>query len=165
MSILNWIYCLLQSLKVLWSTSTWWWADVLMLTPRLTSLNLCIKGKEAAPPSLWFRALRAQTAHAPFGEQVAHVPFRFAPIEENVHRNKEMVTKKMIRSLNRIQILLLAKIQAQCLICQKQEAELVDVTPTLLNLAWFTSTRGVYHNHAQCVLGQTVVTSGLKKVH
>jgi hypothetical protein len=79
--------------------------------------------------------LRAQTAHAPFGEQVAHVPFRFAPIEENVHRNKEMVTKKMIRSLNRIQILLLAKIQAQCLICQKQEAELVDVTPTLLNLA------------------------------
>ena len=57
------------------STSSWRLADVLMLTPRLTSLNLCIKGKEAAPPSLWFRALRAQTAHAPFGEQVAHAPF------------------------------------------------------------------------------------------
>jgi hypothetical protein len=55
----------------------------------------------------------------------------FAPIEENVYRNMEMATKKMIRSLNQNQILLLAKLQAQYLICQKQEAELVDVTPTL----------------------------------
>ena len=58
------------------STSSWLLADALMLTPRLTCLNLCI------------RALAAQTAHAPFGEQVAHASFgeqlAHAPFGEQV---------------------------------------------------------------------------------
>jgi hypothetical protein len=44
-----------------------------MLAPHLTGLNLCING-EAAPPHR-FRALAAQTAHAPFGEQVVRASF------------------------------------------------------------------------------------------
>ena len=36
---------------------------------------------------------------------------------------------------------------------------------TKLIFAWFTSTRGVYLNHTQSALGQSVVSSGLKKVH
>jgi hypothetical protein len=34
----------------------------------------------------------------PFGEQVAHAPFGFAPIEENVYRNMEMVTKMILHN-------------------------------------------------------------------
>jgi hypothetical protein len=42
----------LRSKGWIFFSSIWWLADLLMLTPRLTCLNLCING-EASPSELW----------------------------------------------------------------------------------------------------------------